>query len=412
MTGIDGLARIPKMALRNIWRSRRRSVITMLSICVGTLALILLSGYILLMDGGLKSNTIEKETGYFQIVKKGYLADDATSLRHVIDEAEAAKIEDYLSTMEEVTSVTRRLELVGMIGTPRNSAVFMGICDSTDTLVSMVPSIVEGATLSSSDPEGIVIGKKLADKLEIKVGDPVILFVSTENGAPEAVSAAVRGIYKGLLAEQENMLIYMPIDTAWSLMLEKPTQRLIVFLDGLGDLDAAMRKTEDFIVAGGYDLEIRSWRDLALMYRQIIGMFSSMVALAGGIIFLVIIFGISNTMYMAVHDRTHEIGTMRALGKRRGYIVGLFFTEGIIMGILGALMGIIIALALIPLVNSLKLNLPPGPGQTDPIPLMFAMNGWIVLLVMFVNAGSAALASLFPSWKASRQKIADSLRFS
>ena len=89
-----------------------------------------------------------------------------------------------------------------------------------------------------------------------------------------------------------------------------------------------------------------------------------------------------------------------------------FFTEGLIIGVLGALIGTGISLASIPIVNAMKLTLPPGPGQTDRIPLMFAMSGGIVGLVMLVNVTSAALASLLPSWKASTQKIADSLRFS
>jgi putative ABC transport system permease protein len=400
------------IAIRNLWRSRRRSAITMLSIGVGTITLVLLSGYILVMDGGLKSNTIEKETGYFQIARKGYFEDDALSLDRTLDDPECAAIEEWLYSQPEITSLTRRLQIVGMIGNSKKSAVFAGICDTSGSLVSMVPTILEGSTLSAEDPEGIVVGKRLAEKLGAKLGDPLLVFVSTSSGAPEAVAARIRGIYKGLMAEQEGMIVYMPIETAWSLMLERRSQRIIGFADRLEDLPALATRTRAWLAAKRPDLELKLWDELALMYRQIIGMFSSLVAVAGAIIFLVIVFGISNTMYMAIHDRTHEIGTMRAIGKTKGYIVGLFFAEGLFLGLFGALFGTAVSLGLIPLINGLNITFPPGPGQVDRIPLVIQGDLGLIALVMLVNVVCAALASILPSWKASRQRIADALRFS
>jgi putative ABC transport system permease protein len=410
MKSLSSALLLASIALRNIWRSRRRSGITMLSIAVGTIALILLSGYVLVMDGGLKSSTIEKETGYFQIARKGYFSDEAISMDRTMGESECSAIEEWLYAQAETTGLTRRLQIVGMIGNSRRSAVFSGICDSSDSVVSMVPPIVEGASLSADDPEGIVVGKRLAEKIGARLGDPVLVFVSTSSGAPEAVAARIRGIYKGLMAEQEAMVIYMPIETAWSLMLERRTQRIIGFADRLEELPALARRIRAYLDANRPGLELKLWDELALMYRQIIGMFSSFVAIAGAIIFLVILFGISNTMYMSIHDRTQEIGTMRAIGKSRGYIVRLFFTEGILLGLLGAALGTALALALIPLINAMGISFPPGPGQADRIPLMIRGDARVVLAVALVNVGCAALASILPAWKASRQRIADSLR--
>ena len=213
-----------------------------------------------------------------------------------------------------------------------------------------------------------------------------------------------------MLAEQENMILYMPLETAWSLLLEKKVHRIIVFLKDKKMIAEVRDKIAGFIAEQGMDLEVRDWSSLAVYYRQIIDLFSGISAVIGVIIFLVIVFGISNTMYMVVHDRTREIGTLRAMGDSRLQIILQFLTEGLLLGLLGALTALILSLVLIPLINALGIELPPGPGQSDPIPVHIQPEALTVLWIMLMNAVIATAASLPPSLRAVRISIAEALR--
>jgi putative ABC transport system permease protein len=128
------------------------------------------------------------------------------------------------------------------------------------------------------------------------------------------------------------------------------------------------------------------------------------------IVFFIIVFGISNTMYMVITDRTQEIGTLRAIGNSKAQIVGMFFFEGFLMGIIGALSGTIIALISIPIINTLQLTLPPGPGQDSPTPIVLTATVYIIITVMIINIAVASVASIFPGISATRKKIVDALR--
>jgi putative ABC transport system permease protein len=399
------------LPLRNVWRNRRRASTTLASIFVGTLALLFFGGYISTMDMGLRANTINKEVGHFQIARAGYFAEDAGSQAYFLDPVEIGKIEAKLSSMSSVQDYIERLNLIGMIGTAKNSTYFSAVCDQTETMNQMYPQVIDGESLSSGAPDGILIGRAMAKKLDVKKGDSVLLFVSSDSGSQEAVSATIRGIYKGLLKEQEQNIIYMPIETAWSLLLDRKIHRIICFADSMKNVDAAIAEVRDFARVSGLNLEVKRWDDLALMYKQIIGMFGGIAIAVGALIFIVIIFGISNTMYMAVSERTGEIGTVRAMGESRMSVVGTFFLEGLYLGIIGAVAAILLASVSIPIINSLGLTLPPGPGQDERIPIILTPTWQIWLGASAVSIVAASLASLAPSLKAVRHTIAEALRF-
>ncbi len=340
------------------------------------MALLFFGSYISTMDMGLRANTINKEVGHFQIARTGYFSEDASSQSYFLDPVETGKIEAKLASMNVVQDFIERLNLIGIIGTPKNSAYFSAVCDQTETMNQMYPQVIEGEPLSSSAPDGILIGRSMAKKLDVKRGDQVLLFVSSDTGSQEAVSATVRGIYKGLLKEQEQAVIYMPIETAWSLLLERKIHRFICFADSMANVDAAMTEIRAFARETGLNIEVKRWDDLAVMYKQIIGMFSGIALAVGALIFIVIIFGISNTMYMTVSERTAEIGTVRAMGESRKAVVGSFFLEGLYLGIIGALAALLIASLSVPVINSLCITLPPGPGQDIGFRSSSRPRGW------------------------------------
>jgi putative ABC transport system permease protein len=399
-----------KLAIKNIWRNRKRSALTIASICIGTVALILVGGYVAIMAVGLKEEAIGKQYGHIQIARTGYFEADDTSPDHLMSKKEFEAIEDFLWGLPETDMVNKRLHIAGIIGNMEKSAVFMAVCGDPENEIFMLPSVMEGEPLSPLDPAGINIGRGLAKKLDVSTEDNLLLFFASESGAQEAIYVSVRGIYKGLMKDQENIMIYVPLQSAWDLMLEQKVHRILLFLRSEEDIGPVLEKINGFIIEQDLDLEARSWEDLAVFFEQILDLFRNLILVAGVIIFIVIIFGISNTMYMVISERTREIGTLRAIGKTRGELMRGIFFEGVLMGILGAAIGVALSSILIPVINSLDLTLPPGPGQDERIPVVILFHGKTILIVIMVNILTAAAASILPAIKVTRKKITDALR--
>lgn len=395
--------------LKNIWRNRRRTILTMAGICVSSISLLIFVGYILIMDVGLRNHAISNEYGHFQIARTGYFDTEDTSVKHMMPEQDFSLLEDFLYNLDEVDIINMRLHITGLVGNQNYSTYFLGICGQPENEIFMLPSIIKGEPISEVDPSGVIIGNNTAKKLDVEEKADLILFLTTSYGAPEAIRVNVRGIFKGFLPEQESIL-YIPLETAWELMLEKKVHRILVFLKDSQDLPVVMQKTREFIQDYNLDLEVRSWDELAIFYQQIISMFSAIIITAGIIISIVIIFNISNTMHMAIIERTREIGTLRAIGISRTRIIIMFLTEGFFIGLIGSFLGILLGCILIPVINSLNIMLPPGPGSEDPIPFQILMDGVLAIFVIGLHVLIATLGSLMPSFRSNKLKIINALR--
>ena len=399
-----------KIPFRNIWRNRRRTSMTMAGIAIATLSLILLGGYIQVMDMGLRENAISNQFGHFQIARTGYFDAENTSFSYLMDENEFKILEKRLYEIEGVDYVNYRLHISGMIGNFKDSTVFLGTAGLAEWEVFMSPSIIRGEPLSAADPTGIVIGESMAEKLDIDIGSTVLLFFASDAGTQEAVLANIRGLYRGMFQEQEANIIYIPLTTAWELMLEPRVHNLLVFLRDEQEMSEVITEIEGFINKNQYDFEVKPWNELAVYYKQIVSMFNGFLLVAGIIFFIIIIFNISNTMYMVINERTREIGTLRAMGDSKAEIVRMLFGESFLMGIIGAVIGTLAAYLLIPVINSLNLTLPPGPGQLERIPVQLIFDVKVSALIILTNIFIASIASILPALRAAKIQIVDALR--
>ncbi len=408
-----------KLSLRNIWRHFRRTSVTMAAVATGVLTMIFFNSYIATMEMGLRANAIEKQYGHYQIALKGYFEADENSFRHLIPKKTLDHVLQNISAMEQVSHANTRIHVNGIIGTGESSTIFAGIAGEPLAEALMSPTIAEGSPLSPSDPSGIVMGQSMAKKLQVGIGDNLVAFVATPYGSQEAILVTLRGIYRSILPEQEKIMIYLPLQAARDLLLEDGAHRILVFLNRAKETPQTIAKTKRQLetiiqkkdLPADVVLEVRHWEELAIFVRQVIGMFKGMSFVVTLILFLVIIFNIRNTIHISIHERFQEIGALRAMGASRIEIVTSFLSEGFYIGFFGAAAGALLALLLIPAINSSGFSLPPGPGQTEPTPLIFSPNAFIVAKAVLINICIAFLASLLPALQGARIKIVKALRY-
>jgi putative ABC transport system permease protein len=177
------------------------------------------------------------------------------------------------------------------------------------------------------------------------------------------------------------------------------------------DVARAKARLVSVLRSHGLDLEVREFGELVPFYGQVIGLFGAIFSFVAAIMGVIVLFSVINTMSMSVMERTNEIGTIRALGLRRGSVRRQFVLEGGLLGVIGATAGVVLAVVCSMLVNRAGLHWMP-PGQSSPVPLRLSAAG-IAPLMASVWTGLVAMstvAALIPANRAARLPVVDALR--
>src|SRR5206468_4276921 len=217
--------------------------------------------------------------------------------------------------------VTARLGLSGLISTGDTTTSFVGagVEPEGEADLSLWAVIVDGRDLSSRAPRGIILGVGLARAFGVKPGDDLTLLTTTTGGAINALAVTVRGIWEsGEKAYDDRFLKVALPEVQRVLDLEQgEVQSIVLLLDRTENTAAVRARIEQLVRERGLDLEIKTWEDLALRYHQVRELFGRIFGVLTLIVSIMVVFGITNTMTMAIFERTREIGTVMALGTRR-----------------------------------------------------------------------------------------------
>ncbi|MCB1939425.1 MAG: FtsX-like permease family protein, partial [Rhodocyclaceae bacterium] len=199
-----------------------------------------------------------------------------------------------------------------------------------------------------------------------------------------------------------------PITLARTLMdVEGATSWAILLAETEHTTDAVARFRQDLDPA---EFEIIPWTDLADFYNKTVELFGKQVGIVRLLIALIVILSISNTMTMAVMERTNEIGTSMALGVRRSSILRLFVLEGLVVGVVGGIGGTAIGLVLGELISAVGIPMPPPPGMTTGYLGEIQISTELSIDALSLAIVTTLAASIFPAWKASRMNVVDALR--
>ena len=206
----------------------------------------------------------------------------------------------------------------------------------------------------------------------------------------------------------------MPLETAQMLVYgndSKKVNTINVQLKSPTDIDKVSVKLESYFKENHLDLEVIKLNQFNPQIDKVIGMFSVIFAFVSIIIGLIAIFTVSNTMTMSIMERFNEIGTLRSLGLRRAGVRTYFLLEGTIIGVFGATLGVVLALGITSIINSIGVMWTP-PDVSSPTQLVFNLldtpnlmiGVWIFLVLISV------ISSLLPAIRASKMPIVDALR--
>ncbi len=414
------MIRIFKIALRNLMRYRRRTLLTSMLITLGLLMVILFSG----LAGSFKEMMIGQITdsnlAQMQIHKKGYVASiDTSPLNLTINQKCYKTLEKVLKENPDVEAYAPRIKLSAMLSNFKETTNIRLNAIDPEKEIKVCPNVSERMKFSGSQvpdillkPGEIIIPEKLAAGMKIKIGDSVVLVANNKDGSVNGLNFTVAGIIESILGPQGKEG-YMHIKDAESLLrMENPEVIEIALrikkFDKLNyvytELKSALAEFKN--TKGKAAFEIHTWEKLS-PFSNIATMIEIMTVSMKIIMIAIVLISILNVMMMSVYERVREIGTMSAIGTAPGKIMGLFLAEGLSLGLISALAGNIIGIFGIYILNIYKIQF--AFGRMDDLLLSptisFSELVWVSAIVLMVSV----FASLQPAYKASKMEPVDAL---
>jgi ABC-type lipoprotein release transport system permease subunit len=397
------------MAFRDLGRNRRRSFFSALAVGAGLALLILMASVIEGEMGSAIESAIKLQSGHIQIRAVTY-DENKSSLKWVDLIENPDQIAGQIGALNQVKAVTPRLYASGFLssGTQSAGARITGIDPLSPASDPYREGVVSGNFISPDDREAVLIGKPMADKLNLKVGDNVSLSLNTSDGNVQDQTFTVKGIYSTNTYGFDSATVFLPLVKAQAItQTENHASTIFILLK-----DTALTDSVLPALHVSSNLEIKTWKDLNALFVDYEAMAQSYISIFYLIILAISASVIINTLIMSVYERTREIGILSAIGMRGNRIMMLFLAESSMLAVGGVIMGLIIGVlaTLYFNVNGFYIGNMGLSGIliTDTIYAKLTMDNLINLTIMtFVVT---LLSGLYPAVMASRMQPVAALR--
>jgi len=412
------MVNIVKIAVRNLRRYQRRTLLTSSLITLGVVAVLLFIS----VSGSFKNMMIGQITdsmlGHLQIHQKGYLASiDTLPLNRNLQEKQVAKIEEMLNGNEAVAAFSPRIKLGAMFSNyTETTNIRLNAIDPEQemrTMPELVHRIVKGEKKGLLKKGEILVPELLAKGMKVEVGHDIVLVATNKDGSVNGQSFIVRGIVEGVTGPGGRDG-YIHIDDAQTLLrLEgKEVSEIAIRLKDMRQLDkvfTAMSATLEPIRTKMDKpvFEVHTWEKLT-PFANIAKMIDLMTLFIKIMLVAIVLVSIMNVMVMAVYERINEIGTIAAIGTSPGKILSLFLAEGLLLGIFGTLLGIMLSLVTIAALKAARISF--DFGQQQGIILNPSVTLTDIVSIALIVIAIAVLGSLQPAWKAARMDPITALR--
>lgn len=408
------MATLIRMAWRNVWRNKRRTLIAIVAIALGIAFLLFFDG----LYGGSRQaifgNAVRLQGGNVQIHAPGYAAKAKRLPLLALEDADRAVA--AARAQPNVLAASRRINTSGMVSSREGTfpIVITSIEPEQEAAHSLVANnVASGRYLNRADEDMLLIGRELAERLEVGVQDRVTLVGRATHEQMRRRTMTIVGIYDIGLPEMEKRMVYTSLAEGQSLFdLRGQATEVVVSLASVG------QETEivEALRAALPHYEVDSWQALNPELEQALQMNEQVMGVFGLIVLFIAGIGILNLLLMAVYERTREIGLMAAMGLKQRQILRLFLYEGTLIGLIGVLAGCALSALVLGILGHYGIDWSSASELSDLTALMGERLYPHARLDHYVTRGAsaliiAALASLYPAWRASRREPAESLHF-
>ncbi len=390
------------LSWRNLWRNHRRTTIMLGAISVGVWAMLFMTALMRGMVDDMLHQGIRNLPGHIQIQHSAY-ADDPSVVNSI-----AAPTGELLATLERSGAErwTTRIRVPAVIASERESRGInlVGIDVEAEAAFSGIPDrIAEGRFLDSNRDDGIVLGARLAQLLETRLGKRVVVMSQDPQNNLSERGFRIVGIYRAETPSGEELNVYAARDTLQQLLnIEGRVSQIVLLGRNYRDIEPLYRRVRQGTPA---ELSTRPWYEIDNYLAAMSNMMDGFVLVWVIIIFLALSFGLVNTLVMAIFERVREIGLIQALGMRPALIVYQILLESLLLLLIGLAVGNGLALlTVLPLGSGLDISIvAEGMAMMGAGSVLYPnLTLYDTLLANAVVIILGILTSILPAWRAAR----------
>ncbi len=406
---------ITKLGLRNLFRHKKRTVITAILISLAILIYLVTDSLMTGMAGISFDNIINLESGHIQVADPEYWEEkDELPLENMIIVSDQLKSEIQKTNQYQAMAEQLRFSARLNNGIDEMPVTAIGIKPAQHQQVFTTENyIMEGHFLKSGKYQA-VLGKSLAKLMGLSIGDYITLLVRTEGGTFNTIDLEISGLLKTPNPSINNNTVYLPLDIAQqSLNVGNKVSQIVLRFDTNRDkVEPIVRELNEDLNALDIDVQGYSWRKSAGTVIAFSEAQSVETVAILSIILLIAAVGIVNTTILAALERMKEIGMMKALGLKESEIVRAFMVEAAGIGIIGGLIGWILSIAGVYYLTEIGISFSQLAGEelSFGMPIVDVIYGtWNIPAFIFIfvfGVVVAVLSSILPAlWAAKKDPI-------
>ncbi len=386
-----------------------------MAIGFGFAAIALFQGYIHSIYEGLRASAIHGAgIGHLTLYAKGWEAHGKSDPdAYMITGDDLEKITRLALENKHVTLASPRLAISGLVSNGKTSTIFIasGVVPEHEKQIKgdfYRFQTVIGNPLNSENEAAVEMADGLAGQLELSAGQDGVVMGATLSGQMNAMDIHINGTYNTGIADTNDKFIKVPFSFAQSFYDTKKADSVVLLLDHWQNTDIVKAELAETLSSHHIAVEFKTWKELSLFYKSVRNMFDLIFLFIFTIVFIIVIMSTTNTMGMAVIERTREIGTLRALGLKRRGISFLFAAEGGLLGLGGCIFGLCIHTLVWAIIDYTRPSYIP-PGNSSPVPLMVDFLPQSLMVLIVFMTGLALLSAILPARRAAKQNVVQSL---
>ncbi len=404
--------KLGRIALRNINRNKKRSLLSVLSTAIATFAIVFMFSFIAGMVKDMKDMSFNYETGQLVIRIKDY--DDKVYSQDLA-------VDNYKSVLSLLIQeypdyqYSPRLKFPSTVLDGNRTIICFGVAADIDRetdYLDLDDKLIEGRL--PAEPLEVLMGFGLAKELNKGVGDKFTPITTTRRGASSGITFKISGLAKFSNSAYTNKTFISPItDIPGILKMEGAASEILIKDISDKELNSVKSRINELLNSNGFNsIQAVNWQDIGLGYSMI-RMADISYTLMAVFFFILSSSVIANTMLMVVFERKKEIGTITALGMTSGEVVRLFFLEALVLGVLGAGAGVLLGIIIVIPLSYIGIDL---SSMEDIIEFGTSWNIYpqltlkSTLVVFFYSVFVASIISFFPSRSSSRVDPVEALR--
>lgn len=396
-----------RLAFRNVFRNKKRTFLSALSIFFAAIIVGMAQGWVNGMTNLYLDNFVKYQTGHLRVTTKLYKKRERfLPVDELISNSESIK--KKVLKIEGISKIEERIRFGILLGKGERTVEAIGLGMDLENNEFDIKDKLQKGTIHNS---GMYIGEKLAKKLDIEIGEKLLIATKTSKGGLNGIKVEVRGIVRLGVGNLDKKFFYISLPEAKKLLkIKDATSEFYIYAKNIKLTDNLESSIKSILPS---NMKVATYKEQMGSFYESIKMAKTTYAVIEIVILFMASFVIINTMMMTIFERIKEIGTMKALGFSDNEIFLNFTWEGFIIAILGGIPGVIIGFLIIALISEMGINFEAYLKNLD-LPINYIIHPKLRMIDVFIGFAISllvpVLAAMIPARYVKKYTAAEALR--